>query len=1135
MNKPFSYKLLAAAVMISAVACHKENFKPEAESDGLTAVALMAPMTKVQYDEGADGRLCGKWEKGDVILALDGDGASFSFSVTQVDGTSGTATLKARTSKKFAAGDKVYAVYCPDGTSSGFADGALTVDFADQKAVGIPALMFAEAVVADGPSLSFNFRNAVSVIGIKAPSIEAMNSNRKICRVLLSGHNVVSDGKVVLGDDGKLSFVPGVPSRFIEKEVQAAPVSGTDGKFTLDEPVYVVVPPCAVDKVTFVDDKGMIYSYELGGKAVGESKHYGLNSKEFSRVKLPVGTDVCSGGVFWSDRNLGAESPTKTPGARGDLYRWADPEMLYSDKYYDPNNKANSKITFKPEYPSGFAAVAGQNYYDGAAYTKYNATDGKTVLDPVDDIVQLAYPGSGWRMPTLEEFKSLTSLKVEAGKSSSYVTITGSDGISFDLTRSVIGASGTSFDGKQGRYWTSTVVSAESDKKRFLKAYYIMVGKDKISEGSNLRNIGYSIRPVKSSGSTPGTGGSGADEPELPELNAGKSVKDLPDWPDISIDYGNLTASNHPRLFLRDKDIKEIITKVENDSDPNLTKLHNAVLSGAKALVKNTTPLKYEVTVGGQLVLTSRKALLRIADLAYAYRVTGEERYLEMADWNINTVCDFPDWHAEHFLDVAEMAAAVAIGYDWLYNDLPESTKIKARERLKSFALEQAEPNSIYKKAGNWNQVCLGGLVCAALAVYEDAPKLCDEVIRKSLSSNAKEVKAIYAPSGACAEGPGYWEYGTTYQGILNLACETALGTDFELPSIEGFDKTGLYYMYIRGNSGKRFNYSDSGEKNEPSIGLWYMAYKLKKGFYLYQDISRLGDGSFSVEHYAFLALTCCHKLGPVAVSKPAGTLYKADGANPVLMCRTGWDKNDLYLALKGGEANISHAHLDVGEFVYDAYGTRWVKDFTYSTDYGECRSLLEASGHSADELGNREPDSWRWKFFQYHNLRHSTLTIDMQAHHPFGIGQITKIEESSRLGGYVDLANAFYNQLKTGGRTAVIRDGSYLEITDVLTALDSKHASVRWTCASDAVPEVVSDGIVLTDVNGVKVKISTDAPGAEYSIWSTDPAKSKDYESPFTETEKLHQNPLDGYLCGFEYVIPAGQKLSVVTTLKRL
>lgn len=1130
MRLEFTHMALALMTLLAAVvACRKEELKPEPDivPDGLSAVASLPPMTKVQYGEDADGNLCGKWEKGDVIFAVDGKGLPFRLVVTDIDETGGTATLKAQTDKKFETGDKIYSVYCPLGTSSGFTGSAMTVDFSTQKTGGIPSLMFAEAVIEPGPSLRLSFRNAVSVVGISLPSIDALNSNRTISKVIVSGHEVVSKGKVTL-DGGKLSFVPDSPSKFIEKEVSSVPVGGADGKLTLEQPVYVVVPPCIVDKVTFLDDKGSIYSCDLGRRTVEESKYYEMRGKEFSRVGLPVNTDVCSGGVFWSDMNLGATSVSSGQAAWGDMYRWADAEMIYTEKNY-----SSKTITLKPEYSKGFAAVAGQNYYDGSAYTKYNATDGKTVLDPVDDIVQLTYPGSGWRMPTLDEFNSLKSLNIEAGKSSAYLTITAPDGNSLAFTRPY-GASGTSFD-KRGRYWTSTVVSDESDGKRFLKGYYFLVNSDVVSQGSHYRNMGYYIRPVKPSGSTSGTGGGGSDEPDLPNLNEGKSVAGFPEWTDISINYGNLTSANHPRLFLRNKDIKAICSKVSCGSDPNLAKLHKAILSGAGSLVKNTTPLKYEVTVGGQLVLTSRKALLRIADLAYAYRVTGEERYLEMADWNINTVCDFPDWHAEHFLDVAEMATAVAIGYDWLYNDLPDATKEKARAHLKSFALELAEPNSIYKKAGNWNQVCLGGLICAAIAVYEDCPQLCDEVIRKSLASNAKEVKAIYAPSGACPEGPGYWEYGTTYQGILNLACETALGTDFGLPSVEGFDKTGLYYMYIRGNSGKRFNYSDSGEKNEASTGLWYMAYKLNKGYYLYQDISRLDDGSFCTEHYAFLALTCCHRLGAVSVNEPSGNIYKANGPNPVLMCRTGWKKDDLYLALKGGEANISHAHLDVGEVVFDAYGTRWMKDFTYSTDYGECRSILLASGLSADELGNREQDSWRWKFFQYHNLRHSTLTIDMKPHWPYGIAEITKKSDDTRLGGYVDLTNAFYNQLKTGNRTAVIRDGSFLEITDVLTALDGKSASVRWTCASDAEPSVVADGIVLTDVNGVRMKISTTAPGAKFSVWSTDPAKSEDYKSPFTETETLHQNPLDGYLCGFEYVIPAGTKVTAVTTLKKI
>ena len=44
----------------------------------------------------------------------------------------------------------------------------------------------------------------------------------------------------------------------------------------------------------------------------------------------------------------------------------------------------------------------------------------------------------------------------------------------------------------------------------------------------------------------------------------------------------------------------------------------------------------------------------------------------------MNAVCNFPDWNSKrHFLDVGEMATAVAFGYDWLYNELSAATRTK--------------------------------------------------------------------------------------------------------------------------------------------------------------------------------------------------------------------------------------------------------------------------------------------------------------------------------------------------------------------------------------------------------------------------------------------------------------------------
>jgi len=68
----------------------------------------------------------------------------------------------------------------------------------------------------------------------------------------------------------------------------------------------------------------------------------------------------------------------------------------------------------------------------------------------------------------------------------------------------------------------------------------------------------------------------------------------------------------------------------------------------------------------------SREALKRLLTLSWAYRSCGDERYLKRAEQEMPAIADFSDWNPSHFLDVVEMTTAMAIGYDWLYNDLSD-------------------------------------------------------------------------------------------------------------------------------------------------------------------------------------------------------------------------------------------------------------------------------------------------------------------------------------------------------------------------------------------------------------------------------------------------------------------------------
>ena len=80
--------------------------------------------------------------------------------------------------------------------------------------------------------------------------------------------------------------------------------------------------------------------------------------------------------VKWATFNVGATSPEDY----GDYFAWGETET--KEEYTWENYKWCNGTVYK--------------------ITKYNATDGKTILEPEDDVAQVLW-GGNWRMPTIEE------------------------------------------------------------------------------------------------------------------------------------------------------------------------------------------------------------------------------------------------------------------------------------------------------------------------------------------------------------------------------------------------------------------------------------------------------------------------------------------------------------------------------------------------------------------------------------------------------------------------------------------------------------------------------------------------------------------------------------------------------------
>ena len=155
----------------------------------------------------------------------------------------------------------------------------------------------------------------------------------------------------------------------------------------------------------------------------------------------------------------------------------------------------------------------------------------------------------------------------------------------------------------------------------------------------------------------------------------------------------------HPRLLTGPGD--HPFPSAETAGAPVWVRQADSVITAFSDEVLTLPPVE-RIKTGKRLLGVSREALKRFFYLSYTYRVHGGDAYARRAVDEMLAVCAFSDWNPSHFLDVGEMAMAVAIGYDWLYGVLtPEEreTIVKALKERPSTPLKtRNRPGSILRK-----------------------------------------------------------------------------------------------------------------------------------------------------------------------------------------------------------------------------------------------------------------------------------------------------------------------------------------------------------------------------------------------------------------------------------------------------
>ncbi len=545
----------------------------------------------------------------------------------------------------------------------------------------------------------------------------------------------------------------------------------------------------------------------------------------------------------------------------------------------------------------------------------------------------------------------------------------------------------------------------------------------------------------------------------------------------------NLSKSS-PRLVLTPAIEQNLKQKLK--TDPVVKNYFAAMkLNAAQILKQDLLIRKLE---GRRLLGVSREMLYRMNILAMVYRMEKDPAILKRIDEELTAVCNFSDWNPSHFLDVAEMSMAVAIAIDWAGKDLPKPTVELA---LKSLIEKGINPSYAGKGmswitgTNNWNQVCNGGMIAAAIVIADKDPELAAKTIARSLDGMPYALQE-YAPDGVYPEGSTYWGYGTSFSIVTSSMLTSAFGTDFGIADYPAFLKSADFRLLSIAPSGWYFNYADCGDKGgeEGDIPLAWFAAKTGNSIYFQKEKYLMAPESMG-------KLPRTAGAGLVWLSEFKSTnettlplAWKGDGPNPIVIFRGGEnDPGQYYFGGKGGRATSSHGNMDAGSFVFELDGVRWVVD-PGNQSYNE----IEQTGF---DLWGSCQDCQRWTLLTKNNFGHSTVTVNNALFVNNGFASLKNFQDGKTPEATFDLTPVYGENIKSASRRFVKENNRSILIEDQLQ-LSKETKMITWQLMTTADVEIIKGGAILKQ-DGKTLKLENlSFPELTVSVISLYPAPLK-------------------------------------------
>ena len=543
-------------------------------------------------------------------------------------------------------------------------------------------------------------------------------------------------------------------------------------------------------------------------------------------------------------------------------------------------------------------------------------------------------------------------------------------------------------------------------------------------------------------------------------------------------DFEKTSKGQHPRILINKADIERI--KELYKTDPYMKKWgDNAIELANSWLGKKELTYVGSPTDGyGDLGATSLNPFM---SLMFAYHLTGNERYIARAWKFAENMCLLEDWNPEvTFLDVGELSFQVGLAYDWLYDYITEEQRAflaknlleKGVELFRKVYYKELDHTgwyvTFYRATNNWGAVTNGGVMCGAMAILEEYPETCLEVIYCA-NRCIEYMTGTYYPRGAWEEGVSYWSYALSFVTHTMLSMEKTFGTCYGLHNMPGLSGTGYYGSKISGATGLY----TTGDASSGFVNNRYVMAVASR----YGDAQLMATRLLEMEKYGFNG-TCYEMIfyDPKLVAGEVDLSLDSymEGMETIALRESWFDNNATYLGAHGGDNKRSHGHMDIGSFCIDMAGIRFIHD---------------VGGENYNAKGGYFTGN-RYRFYASRPEGHNLYIINPEEDNLNYFGQNnavvpSEIRVSKPRGAIatIDLSNAYESWTNSALRGFMMSDDRRSVTVRDEIDLKGEDNDIYWFVHTNKNVEYLERNTAVIEKDGRKIQITVDCDAPDWSF----------------------------------------------------